>query len=148
MEWRVLAGQPYILARDAAGRSRLVTSSTAGELQIREHWADADIMQAAPQLLPYPVVGQQRMTKYDSYYYSRHPEAMNGAAERRLPASRLNFDDPSLTRVYIDLHTGDVAISLDPRQRTGRRLFNFLHSWATPGKIGRASCRESVCQYV
>src|SRR3546814_1567432 len=40
MEWRVLAWQPYILARDAAGRSRLVTSSTAGELQIREHWAE------------------------------------------------------------------------------------------------------------
>lgn len=144
MEWRVLAGQPYILARDAAGQSRLVTSSTAGELQIREHWADADIMQAAPQLLPYPVVGQQHMTQYDSYYYSRHPEAMNGAAERRLPALRLDFDDPGQTRVYIDLHTGDVASSLDRRQRTGRWLFNFLHSWDTPGMLAATVWRDAI----
>ncbi|NYT87012.1 PepSY-associated TM helix domain-containing protein [Pollutimonas harenae] len=144
MEWQRLAGQSYILARDAVGRSRLVMIGAAGELRIRDRWTDAEVMRAASQLLPHTVTTQRHMSEYDNYYYSRHPEAMNGAIERRLPALRLDFDDPGQTRVYIDLHTGDVAASLDRRQRIGRWLFNFLHSWDTPGMLTAAAWRDVV----
>ncbi|NYT58935.1 PepSY domain-containing protein [Alcaligenaceae bacterium] len=144
MEWRRLKGRPYILARNAAGDSRLVMDDGAGGLQIRDRWQEADILKAAAQLLPYPIVDSQLMTQYDSYYYGRQPEAMNGAIERRLPALRLDFDDPGQTRVYIDLHTGDLAASLDHRQRIGRWLFNFLHSWDTPAMLSTTAWRDVV----
>src|SRR5690606_18454940 len=67
---------------------------------------------------------------------------MNGAAERRLPALRLDFDDPGQTRVYVDLSSGDVALSLDRRQRVGRWLFNFLHSWDIPWMLAAAGWRD------
>src|SRR5690606_14421354 len=107
-------------------------------------WPEADVLKAAAQLLPYPIVDSQLMTQYDSYYYERQPEAMNGAIERRLPALRLDFDDPGQTRVYIDLHTGDLAASLDHRQRIGRWLFNFLHSWDTPTMLSTTVGRDVV----
>src|SRR5690606_5665945 len=69
MEWRMLAGRPYVLARDATGKSRLVMDDGAGGLLIRERWADAEILRAAAQLLPYPIVEQHHMEQYDGYYY-------------------------------------------------------------------------------
>ncbi|MDS1140622.1 PepSY-associated TM helix domain-containing protein [Pusillimonas sp. SM2304] len=143
LEWRMLAGQPYVLARNAAGGSRLVIGSAVG-IRVLEHWEDADVMAGASRLLPYPVASAQHMAQYDSYYYSRQPEAMNGAAERRLPALRLDFGDPGQTRVYIDLQSGDVAMSLDHRQRVGRWLFNFLHSWDIPWMLAAAHWRDAV----
>ncbi|MGB6104051.1 MAG: PepSY domain-containing protein [Pusillimonas sp.] len=143
LEWRMMAGRAYVLARDAAGGSRLVSGAAAG-LRVFNQWDDADVLRAAPRLLPYPIAAQRHITRHDIYYYGRHAEAMNGAAERRLPALRLDFDDPGQTRVYIDLRSGDVAASLDRRQRVGRWLFNFLHSWDTPGMLSAAVWRDIV----
>ncbi len=144
MEWRRLKGRPYILARNGLGESRLVLDDGEGGLQIRERWAEADVLRAAAQLFPYQISDSQLLTQYDNYYYGRQPEAMNGSTERRLPALRVDFDDPGQTRAYIDLHTGDVAATLDGRERAGRWLFNFLHSWDTPGMLSAAVWRDIV----
>lgn len=131
LQWKTLAGEPYVLARNAANDTRLVVSQS-GALQVRERWPDEVLRRAMVNLLPVPIVSFDRIDHYDAYYYARQPEAMRGASERRLPALKAQFADPGATTVYVDAFTGDVVMSLDRRQRVERWLFSFLHSWDLP----------------
>lgn len=128
LEWQVLAGQPFLLARDAADRTRLLVKEN-GQVQLRDQFAPAALFKAANLLMPGYGAGSAWLHAYDAYYYARAPEAMMGAMERRLPVLRLRFADPQQHWVYLDPATGEVAASLDRRQRVGRWLFSFLHSW-------------------
>lgn len=141
--WKRLNGQGYLLAYDGAGRTRLLTGA-GGTPHVGTDWGEADALTAAARLLPARVAEHQRIAHYDAYYYGRHAEAMNGAAVRGLPALRVDFDDPGRTRVYIDLRTGDVVLSMDRAQRTGRWLFSFLHSWDTPWLLAGGTWRDIV----
>ncbi len=69
---------------------------------------------------------------------------MMGAAERRLPALRSDFGDRHNTWVYLDLHTGDMELSMDSAQRVGRWLFHFLHSWDLPPMLQYGWVRDGV----
>lgn len=69
---------------------------------------------------------------------------MYGADERRLPVLRLAYDDAHATWVHLDPYTGEVASSLDRRQRLGRWLFNLLHSWDLPAMLDAGWVREAV----
>ena len=128
LEWRVLAGQPFLLARDAADRTRLLVKEN-GQVQLRDQFPPAVLFKAANLLMPGYGAGSAWLHAYDAYYYARAPEAMMGAMERRLPVLRLRFADPQQHWVYLDPATGEVAASLDRRQRVSRWLFSFLHSW-------------------
>jgi hypothetical protein len=139
--WRQVDGRGYLLAYDGAGRTRLVTRD-GNALQVRQAWHESDVLPAASRLLSAPVASHQRIERYDAYYYGRHAEAMNGAAMRGLPALLVQFDDPGRTRVYIDLRSGDIALSLDRAQRAGRWLFSFLHSWDAPWFLAAGVWRD------
>lgn len=143
IEWRVLGGQPYILARDSAARTRLIVAEH-GRHVVRERWPEGVLLAAARRLLPQPVARAETLAAYDAYYYARQQQSMYGADEKRLPALRLVFDDPGQTWVHVDLYTGQVESSLDSRQRVGRWLFNFLHSWDLPAMLDAAWWREAV----
>src|SRR3546814_9976075 len=39
------------------------------------------------------------------------------------------------TWLYLDSHTGGIELSSSRAQRTGRWLFNFLHSWDVPSML-------------
>ena len=69
---------------------------------------------------------------------------MYAAAERDLPVLRLNFEDQGRTQVYISPSTGDVVLSVDKDQRTGRWLFNLLHSWDLPWMLRQPFIRDTV----
>jgi uncharacterized iron-regulated membrane protein len=69
---------------------------------------------------------------------------VDASTERRLPALRLDFDDPGRTSVYLDPFTGDVALSMDRSQRTGRWLFNLLHSWDLPLFLRFSGTRDTA----
>jgi uncharacterized iron-regulated membrane protein len=139
--WRQLDGHGYLLAYDRAGRTRLVTGNGSA-LRVRPAWDEGDVLPAASRLLPAAVASHQRIERYDAYYYGRHAEAMNGAAVRGLPALLVQFDDPGRTRVYIDLRSGDIVLSLDRAQRAGRWLFSFLHSWDAPWFLAAGVWRD------
>ncbi|MDX3904301.1 MAG: PepSY domain-containing protein [Pigmentiphaga sp.] len=143
IEWRVLGGRPYLLARDGAGHTRLVTGD-AGAMRILGQWSPPQLKYAATRLLAAPIAAYRRLDDYDAYYYGREPEAMMGASERRLPVWRAQFADASKTWVYLDPYTGDPALSVDGRQRLGRWLFNFLHSWDLPPMLAAGVWREAV----
>lgn len=143
LTWSRLNDTDYVIAHDAQAETRLVTASKQG-LQVRDRWSVADIMPAVNRLMPWPLAAHQELTDFDAYYYQRHPEAMNGAALQRLPALRLDFDDPAHTRIYIDLRTGAISAVLTRAQRVWRWLFYFLHSWDTPALLTAPIMRELV----
>src|SRR5690606_33312399 len=102
---------------------------------VYDAWRAEEVMPAARRLFSEPISSSEVHAHYDAYHYQRHPEAMNGARSLGLPALQLDFNDAGETRVYIDLRTGDVAMSLDRAQHASRWLFYFLHSWDTPALL-------------
>ncbi|OWT80436.1 MULTISPECIES: PepSY domain-containing protein [unclassified Achromobacter] len=138
--WRALNGQGYLLARDGADRTRLVLDG--GTPRVQAQWSQAALRSAAARLKPAPVADMQLLDRYDDYYYERAPEAMNGGLERRLPVWRLKYADQADTWIYLDPHTGDMALSVDRAQRRGRWLFNFLHSWDLPALLRDGSRQQ------
>lgn len=143
LEWRVLNKQPYLLARDAAARTRLILRQD-GRTVVREQWAQAPLLQAAGKLMPGIKESKAWLGSYDAYYYGREPEAMMGASERRLPVLQLRFDDAQANWLYLDPYTGTVALGVDRRQRLSRWLFSFLHSWDLPPLLRSGPWREGV----
>jgi len=139
LEWRVLDGQPFILARDSLDRTRLVVGH-----QVLERWPAARLRHAAARLLSAHVVAEETLTRHDAFYYARGSASMYGGDARALPVVRFAFDDPGATLVYVDPRTGEVALSVDKAQRTGRWLFNLLHSWDLPVLLGGGWVREAV----
>ncbi len=149
IEWRVINGQPYLLARNAAAATRLIVRSAQEKGKMPQfdmllQWPEPTLQRAGARLLTSPIRACQWITDYDHYYYARQPEAMMGASERRLPSLRLYFADASDTMVQLDPYTGDVQLSMDRSQRLGRWLFNFLHSWDLPWMLRMSVMREIV----
>jgi len=84
----------------------------------------------------------QVLQAHDAYHYQRGAASMYAADDRALPALKIDFEDPGETSVYLNLQTGDVALSVDRSQRMGRWLFNLLHSWDLPLFLRFAATRE------
>lgn len=141
LQWRSMAGQPYVLAHDAHADSRIVRRGASG-LIVESSWQPGPVMDAARALFPAAAMQAQVLEQFDAYYYARHAEAMNGGAPRGLPVLRLDFDSPAGDRVYVDLRTGEPALSLSRAQRVGRWLFYFLHSWDTPAMLNAGVGRD------
>lgn len=141
LEWRGMAGQPYVLARDAGSHTRIVRWDGTG-LIVQPAWRPEAVRDAARALFPGASVRTQVLDRYDAHYYARHAEAMNGGAPRGLPALRLDYDTPAADRVYVDLRTGELALSLSRAQRAGRWLFYFLHSWDIPALLNTGVGRD------
>nr|WP_246604990.1 PepSY domain-containing protein [Aquisediminimonas sediminicola] len=85
------------------------------------HLDESRLIRAAGRMLPaYSIVGADRISAEDEYYYS-HDNSL------RLPVLRLAFDDPSRTQVYIDPATGEIALETDRIRRAYRWWFDALH---------------------
>src|SRR5690606_39504255 len=79
LEWKMLGGQPYLLARNAANDTRLILHDADGRRVVRSTWDETALRLAGRHLLAAPLLSVPRMTAYDAYYYARQPEAMSGA---------------------------------------------------------------------
>ena len=143
LTWRGMGGEGYVLARDANADSRIVRAG-AGGLIVQSAWRPDPVIDGARALFPGASAAARVLERYDAYYYARHAEAMNGGAPRGLPVLQLDFDTPAHDRVYIDLRTGEVSLSLSRAERVGRWLFYFLHSWDTPVLLQAGAGRDLV----
>ena len=143
VEWKVLDGQPYLLAFNGVGQTRVLSANLAAS-QVEKELDRSRLEQAAKKLFPFAIRSTTLLNEYDAYYYRRGEASMYSAAARGLPVLRMQFEDPGNTIVYISPDSGDVVLSLDQRQRTGRWLFNFLHSWDLPWMLRHAWPRDAI----
>lgn len=143
LEWRVLGGSPYLLARGAGGATRLLVQE-GDMLAVRERWSEETMVQAGARLLRADIAAAQTLHRHDRFYFQRQAASMYGGSERNLPVVRLDFHDAGQTAVYLDPATGDMALAIDRSQRAGRWLFNFLHSWDLPVFLRFAAVRDAV----
>jgi len=67
-----------------------------------------------------PVVEQQLLREYDSYYYS-------GGGQTPLPVLRVKFGDPAETWVYVDPQMSRVVAAVHRLNRVERWLYSGLH---------------------
>ncbi|MGE8318376.1 MAG: PepSY-associated TM helix domain-containing protein [Comamonas sp.] len=143
LEWKVLGGEPYLLALDQSGASRLLTGHD-GHYRVQPTLEPDRLAQAARRLLPDGIRSASLLDRHDAYYYRRGTASMYGGAPRELPVLRVQFDDPGRTIAYLSLHSGELVLSVDAAQRRGRWLFNFLHSWDLSWMLRQAFWRGAT----
>lgn len=143
LEWKLLGGQAYVLARDGAGASRLLLAED-GAWRVRERFSAQQLEGPARALLDARIADSAWLEAHDAYYLRRGDASMYAGAARALPVLRLRFDDPGRTLAYLSPHTGELVLSVDRAQRLGRWLFNFLHSWDLPWMLRPSALREAA----
>jgi hypothetical protein len=116
--------QPYYITGRAEPDRLLVRAST---LQVRREAFSPDslvarLRTAVPDV---PIVEQQLLTEYDSYYYSRQ-------SLTPLPVLRVKFAEPGETWFYIDPATNQILSQVTRLSRVERWLYNGLHSFDFP----------------
>ena len=112
--------QPYNITGRAEPNRLLVS---AGTLQIRRAPFSVESLVARlhAALPDVPVVDQQLLSDYDSYYYSR-------GRQTPLPVLRVKFADPGETWVYVDPETSQLLAQVPRLSRVERWLYSGLHS--------------------
>jgi len=116
--------QPYYITGRAETDRLLVRADT---LQVRRDTFSAEslvarLRTAVPDA---PIVEQQMLTEYDSYYYSRQHLTP-------LPVLRVKFADPGETWFYIDPSNSTMLSQVTRLSRVERWLYNGLHSFDFP----------------
>jgi hypothetical protein len=104
IEWKVLAGRPYLLALDAAGASR-VLSGAAGSYQVQRGLEPAQLERAAPCCCPSPSIPPPcwTATTPTTTGADRHPCT---PPPPDLPVLRVQFQDPGRTSSTSAPHPG------------------------------------------
>ncbi|WP_216819799.1 PepSY domain-containing protein [Zoogloea sp. LCSB751] len=122
LAWRRLGDKAVLVAQAADG------SRTPHNVDATVSAFDATTLaRAAERLAPGSKVATQSIVNdYDSYYYPRHHQ---GAVERPLPVVRVDLDDKSATRLYIDPQDGRLLLRQDDSRRVYRWLYSALHHW-------------------
>ncbi len=143
IQWRRIDGELFAVLLDGQRETRIVSGSD-GHLQVARLLPAAWLQQKVRALSDAPMQRYWVQLAADAYFYPRAPEAMNGAAVRRLPVAVADFGDAEATRVYLDLATGDPLLTMGRRERVGRWLFYFLHSWDLPAMLRQDTARLAV----
>ena len=143
IQWRRIGGELFAVLLDGRGDTRIVSGGN-GHLHVARWLPTAWLQQRARALSAAPMQGFVVQHASDAYFYPRAPEAMNGAAVRRFPVAVVDFGDAEATRVYLDLATGDPLLTMGHRERLGRWLFYFLHSWDLPAMLRQEGARLAV----
>ena len=140
LQWQRLADTTYLLARSANGDSRLVEDGAAPT----RGFTRQRLLAAAQAMAPGIALRDDWQSAYDFHYFARDPQSMYGSQARPLPVLRLRFADPAGTWAYLDPASGMLVASHDRAQRTGRWLFNLLHSWDWQPLLARPQLREGL----
>ncbi|HDS1101151.1 TPA: PepSY domain-containing protein [Stenotrophomonas maltophilia] len=143
IQWRRIGGELFALLLDGQGDTRIVAAGE-GHLRLMQWLPLAWLQHKAQAMSAAPMHRFTLLHAADAYFYPRAPEAMNGAAVRRFPVAVADFGDAEATRVYFDLASGDPLLTLGHRERAGRWLFYFLHSWDLPAMLRQETARLGV----
>jgi hypothetical protein len=111
--------QPYnVTGRAETGR--ILVSAATLEPRSQPFSADSLVNALRTALPDAPIVEQQMLSEYDSYYYSR-------GRQTPLPVLRVKFGDPAQTWFYIDPEMSRVVAAVHRLNRVERWLYSGLH---------------------
>lgn len=110
-------GHLHWLAIETPGRQRLVSARDPSARPIVAFAAAA--IETAVRRAAGPAAAVEWLTAYDEYYYDR-------SGQRPLPVARVR--DGADHWLYVDPARGDIVLSVGPRDRLNRWLYNGLHS--------------------
>src|SRR3546814_11352809 len=119
MEWRVLAGLPFLLARDGGNATRLILQEGTS-YAVLELWPQDLLLKAGQRAIAAPFASASWQREYDRYFYHRDQASMYGGAERRLPVLRIAFENSDKTWLYLDSHTGGLELRKSEELRGGK----------------------------
>ena len=70
---------------------------------------------------PAPTLGQPKLiTQFEGEY---------GFLNKRLPVWRVSFEQPEVTRLYVETHTSTLATSVNQLEAAEGWSFSVLHKW-------------------
>lgn len=124
-----LDGMPIAALVMTDGSERLLDARTGERVTLE----DRRLIHAARRLMPdQQLIAQERIEKYDSYWYAHH-------STPPLPVLRVAFDDGQHTWFYIDPANGQLLALLDDGARRSRWWFSALHqldfSWLVSNRV-------------
>jgi uncharacterized iron-regulated membrane protein len=136
LQWHWFDGKPWFIARDAFGRTLLLSGSGAtASLTMFDFNA---LAAAAAKAMPAAAVKKVSVLReYDNWYIDRAPHTMLGHIEKRLPMLRVEFNDDANTWLQVDPYTGAIHNRIDNHARWKRWLFAAFHSWDLRGLVDR-----------
>jgi hypothetical protein len=112
--------QPYAVT-GRAEPDRLLVSAKTLELRRKPFSTESLVARLHAAVPDAPIVEQQLLTEYDSYYYSR-------GRQTPLPVLRVKFGDPAETWLYIDPEMSRVVTGVHRLSRVERWLYSGLHN--------------------
>ena len=138
LEFFVVAGQGYIIRRDASRRDTLIPV-LAGRLQAPlAALPDALLLRAVQAAYaPLPVLGIDAIRADDAYAHARSDRLPPGARRVRLA-------DAGATWVHIDAQSGRILSQMDDSRRLYRWLFSGLHNVDFPWLNGAGVFRQGL----
>ena len=117
LELTRIQDQPYYVVRYADGEQ--LVDATNMEPRQAPFSSESLVARLTAALPEAPLLDQQLLQQYDSYYYAR------GAP---LPVLRIRFNDPDQTWFYVDPRRGEIVGQVHRLSRVERWLYHGLHS--------------------
>ena len=119
LRWSRLGDAAVVTAYDRDGTRHALAGASAID--------DGALISAAARLAgSTAIAAHEPLADYDSYYVAGHGQ---GAAERPLPALRVDLADAGHTSLYIDPADGRLLLKLDDSRRKFRWLYSAVHHW-------------------
>ncbi len=123
IHWQWLGGKTYHVAMSAAyDYQTILHNNWHGKEELLGRVRRSVINTMESYHAETRLVEEQKLDRYDLYYYSHH--------ERRkpLPVLRLRFDNTDQSWLYIDVKSGEIIAHQTRLHRIQRWLYNGLHS--------------------
>jgi hypothetical protein len=126
IELIIFQGEPYYLAKDSRGQSRLLWAKAGSGDCVTDLPAQALLTASLRVVANAAVEDSTLLATYDTYYYD------DPTFSRPLPVFRVRFRDPDQTWLYVNSRTGRIQAVYTGHARLQRWLYEGLHDLHFP----------------
>ena len=126
LELITFQGEPYYLAKDSHGFSRLLSAKAGSQACISELPQQALLTASQGVVGNAAIEDSTLLTAYDTYYYN------DPTYSRPLPVFRVRFRDPDQTWLYVNPRAARIQAVYTKQARLQRWLYEGLHDLHFP----------------
>jgi hypothetical protein len=126
LELITFQGEPYYVAKDAHGQSRLLSADSGSGDCVTNLPPEALVTASRKVVANTAVEDSTMLASYDTYYYN------DPTFSRPLPVFRVRFRDVHQTWLYVNPRTGHIQAVYTEHARLQRWLYEGLHDLHFP----------------